>query len=251
MGCGDSRRRVLIANSDGLLAQDDQIRTRFNVVCVANGDTGMQTGYESLARTEGFEIFERHPVEDIAHKAADRALAKLSARPAPSGEVPIVLAGGSGRHPLPRGVRARARGRPHRQGRLGLHRPGRAAGRQPAGHAGRRRHGARGVGQLRGRRRRVPAGPQRADRERGPDRLHVGLAAGAQGGSQVLGQRPPPELPAPADGAHDEHVPAGRRGGPRRDRGADADRASTSRSSAAARSTPPRATSSSAPRRRT
>ncbi len=96
VGCGDSRRRVLIANSDGLFATDDQIRTRFNVMCIANGDTGMQTGYESLARTEGFEIFERHQVEDIARTAAARALVKLSARPAPSGEVPIVLAGGSG-----------------------------------------------------------------------------------------------------------------------------------------------------------
>jgi len=96
VGCGDSRRRILIANSDGLLAQDEQIRTRFNVSCVANGDTGMQTGSESLARTEGYEIFERHRVEDIAEVAAARALAKLSARPAPSGEVPIVLAGGSG-----------------------------------------------------------------------------------------------------------------------------------------------------------
>jgi TldD protein len=96
VGYGDSRRRILIANSDGLLAADDQVRTRFNVVCVANGDTGMQTGYESLARTEGYEIFERYNVEDIARTAAGRALAKLSARPAPSGEVPIVLAGGSG-----------------------------------------------------------------------------------------------------------------------------------------------------------
>ncbi len=96
VGYGDSRRRILIANSDGLLAQDDQIRTRFNVVCVAIGDTGMQTGYESLARTEGFEMFERHRVEEIAAVAAARALTKLSARPAPSGEVPIVLAGGSG-----------------------------------------------------------------------------------------------------------------------------------------------------------
>ena len=96
VGCGDSHRRILIANSDGLWAEDDQVRTRFNVMCVANGDTGMQTGYESLARTEGFEIFERYKVEDIARTAANRALAKLSARPAPSGEVPIVLAGGSG-----------------------------------------------------------------------------------------------------------------------------------------------------------
>jgi TldD protein len=96
VGCGDSRRRVLIANSDGLLAQDEQIRTRFSVSCVANGDTGMQTGYESLARTEGYEIFERHDVEDLARLAAGRALTKLSARPAPSGELPVVLAGGSG-----------------------------------------------------------------------------------------------------------------------------------------------------------
>jgi TldD protein len=96
VGCGDSRRRVLIATSDGLLAEDDQIRTRFNVACVANGDTGMQTGMEVLARTEGFEIFERFEVEDIARVAAGRALAKLSARPAPSGEVPVVIARGSG-----------------------------------------------------------------------------------------------------------------------------------------------------------
>ena len=96
VGCGDGRRRVLVANSDGLLAQDDQVRTRLSVMCVANGDTGMQTGFESLARTEGYEIFERHRVEEVAQRAAVRALTKLSARPAPSGEVPIVLAGGSG-----------------------------------------------------------------------------------------------------------------------------------------------------------
>ena len=35
----DGRRRVLIANSDGLLAEDDVVRTRFMVNCVAVGDT--------------------------------------------------------------------------------------------------------------------------------------------------------------------------------------------------------------------
>jgi TldD protein len=96
VGYGDSRRRVLIANSLGLQAEDDQIRTRFNVMCVATGDTGMQTGMESVARTEGFEVFERTDVDEIARTAARRALAKLAARPAPSGELPVVLAGGSG-----------------------------------------------------------------------------------------------------------------------------------------------------------
>ena len=85
-----------MARSDGTCAADDQVRTRFNVVCVATGDTGMQTGYESVARTVGFEVFEAEDVGALAVTAAQRALAKLSARPAPSGELPVVLAGGSG-----------------------------------------------------------------------------------------------------------------------------------------------------------
>jgi TldD protein len=94
--CGGSRRRVLIANSEGLVAGDQQARTRFTVSCVAVGDTGLQTGFESAARTVGFEMFDEVSVEELAELAARRALSKLSARPAPSGELPVVLAGGSG-----------------------------------------------------------------------------------------------------------------------------------------------------------
>ena len=96
VGYGDSRRRILVANSDGLFADRRPGPHPLQRHVRRDGDTGMQTGYESSARTEGFEMFERHQVEDIARTAARRALVKLSARPAPSGEVPIVLAGGSG-----------------------------------------------------------------------------------------------------------------------------------------------------------
>jgi TldD protein len=92
----DSRRRILVANSDGVLVGDDQVRTRIAVSCVALGDTGMQTGYEVKAHTMGFELFDDVAVEEVAKEAARRALVKLSARPAPSGEVPIVLAAGTG-----------------------------------------------------------------------------------------------------------------------------------------------------------
>ncbi|MGH9296384.1 MAG: TldD/PmbA family protein [Acidimicrobiales bacterium] len=95
-GYADSRRRILVANSEGLLTSDDRVRTRFSVVCVASGDTGMQTGYESSALTIGFEHFEQRSVEEIAEEAARRAVTKLSARPAPSGVLPIVLKSGSG-----------------------------------------------------------------------------------------------------------------------------------------------------------
>jgi TldD protein len=93
---GDSRRRFLVATSDGLLVGDDQIRTRFGVSCVAVGDTGMQTGYETVARTIGFELFDDFDIEELARTAARRAVTKLSARPAPSGDVPLVIQSGSG-----------------------------------------------------------------------------------------------------------------------------------------------------------
>ncbi|MGH8918045.1 MAG: TldD/PmbA family protein, partial [Actinomycetes bacterium] len=93
---GDSRRRILVANSEGTLASDDQVKTRFAVSCVASGDTGMQTGRESVGHTVGFELFDRYGIEELARAAAQRALTKLAARPAPSGSVPVVIKSGSG-----------------------------------------------------------------------------------------------------------------------------------------------------------
>ena len=95
-GYADSRRRILVANSEGLWAEDDQVRTRFMVSCVATGDAGMQTGYEVVAATVGFELFETTSVEEVAREAARRAITKLTARPAPTGPMPVVIKGGSG-----------------------------------------------------------------------------------------------------------------------------------------------------------
>lgn len=92
----DSRRRILVANSDGLLTGDDQVKTLFSVSCVALGDAGMQTGRESIGHTVGFELFDRYDVEDLARRAAQRAITKLQARPAPSGAVPVVIGKGGG-----------------------------------------------------------------------------------------------------------------------------------------------------------
>jgi TldD protein len=92
----DSRRQVMVANSEGVLARDDQVKTRFAVSCVASGDTGLQTGRESVGATVGFELFDRLTVEDLARAAAGRALTKLAAHPAPSGRVPVVIKQGSG-----------------------------------------------------------------------------------------------------------------------------------------------------------
>ncbi len=93
---GDGRRRILVANSDGLLASDDQVRTRLAVSVVAGAEGVLQTGYETAGGTVGFEIYDRVQVEEVARVAARRAVDLLKARPAPSGQVPVVLRRGAG-----------------------------------------------------------------------------------------------------------------------------------------------------------
>lgn len=92
----DSRRRIVVANSDGLHATDDQVRTRFMVQCVAAGDTGLQTALEAPGRSVGFEFYDSIDVEQVARTSARRALTLLDAVPAPSGQMPVVLAKGAG-----------------------------------------------------------------------------------------------------------------------------------------------------------
>ncbi len=92
----EGRRRILVANSDGVLGEDDQVRTLFSVGTVASGDAGMQTGRETIGHTVGFELFDTYDVEELARRAAQRAVTKLNARPAPSGELPVVIAKGGG-----------------------------------------------------------------------------------------------------------------------------------------------------------
>lgn len=92
----DGRRRILVANSEGVWATDDQVRTLFSVSAVASGDTGMQTGRETVGYTMGFELFDDYDVAELANRAANRAVTKLRARPAPSGELPVVIKRGGG-----------------------------------------------------------------------------------------------------------------------------------------------------------
>ena len=95
-GMGDSRKRIVVANTDGLLASDEQVRVNFRVSAVASGDTGMQTGVQSIGGTIGFELFDHHEVSALAQRAAEQALTKLRARPAPSGTMPVVIKCGTG-----------------------------------------------------------------------------------------------------------------------------------------------------------
>jgi TldD protein len=91
----ESRRRVAVANSDGLFADDDRTRTRIGAQAVARRGEVVETGAETLGAHRGFELLEDDPGQ-IAELAARKALTLLDARPAPSGSMPVVVGGGFG-----------------------------------------------------------------------------------------------------------------------------------------------------------
>jgi TldD protein len=92
----DSHKDVLIANTEGVLTEDSITRCMARISVVADGDTGMQTGFQSVGHTVGFETFDRVDVEALARDAARMAVTKLDARPAPSGTMAVVIRRGSG-----------------------------------------------------------------------------------------------------------------------------------------------------------
>lgn len=96
VGYGDVVQDVTVGNSEGVYVEDRRVRTRFTVHAVGARGAVIQTGYDALGGISGFEIFTRHDVEQLAAGAARRARDLLDAEPAPSGKMPVVLAGEAG-----------------------------------------------------------------------------------------------------------------------------------------------------------
>ena len=92
----DVRQKVLIANSDGLLVEDDRSRVRFVVQVIAGRDGVITTGFEAPGHSGGFELLERRPPASLGARAAEKAVAMLDGKPAPAGEFSVVLAPGTG-----------------------------------------------------------------------------------------------------------------------------------------------------------
>jgi TldD protein len=95
-GFSDVTKTIVIANSEGLYAEDTQTLTRFGANALALDGMRRSMGYESKAGTFGFEHFDMKLAEDYGRKAADMAVRNLPAEDAPAGEFPIVIAAGFG-----------------------------------------------------------------------------------------------------------------------------------------------------------
>ncbi len=96
VGYGDTRQRVLIANSLGDLVFDDRTRTRFTAQVVARRGDVIQTGHETVGGSAGFELVDEATARTVAVTAAEKAHVMLGSKPAPVGAMPVVLANGFG-----------------------------------------------------------------------------------------------------------------------------------------------------------
>ena len=92
----ENRQRVLIANSDGFITEDERMYLTALVHVVAADGTVVQTGYEPVSGIAGMELFDASPLERAAEIASRRAVMMLSARKAPAGRMPVVLSSDAG-----------------------------------------------------------------------------------------------------------------------------------------------------------
>jgi len=91
----EGRRRVAVANSEGLLSGDDRTLVRLAAQAVARRGDQAEAGMETHGGHRGFELLAGDPAA-IAEQAARKALTLLDADPAPAGTMPVVVGGGFG-----------------------------------------------------------------------------------------------------------------------------------------------------------
>ena len=92
----DVDHQILIASSEGLYAQDRQIRTRLNISAVAeiNGET--QTGGCRPGRRMGLEMFDTIDPKAVGVEAARQAVTMAGAGYCPAGVMPVAIENGFG-----------------------------------------------------------------------------------------------------------------------------------------------------------
>ncbi|MBQ8833514.1 MAG: TldD/PmbA family protein [Oscillospiraceae bacterium] len=92
----DVDHNILIASTEGLYAQDRQIRTRMMIDAVAEKNGETQTGGCRPGRRMGLEMFETISPKATGEHAAKQAVTMVSAGYCPAGVMPVAIDNGFG-----------------------------------------------------------------------------------------------------------------------------------------------------------
>src|SRR5258708_7826897 len=93
---GETSKHIRIFTSAGDATEEWRTIVTFSMTVVAEKDGLLQTAHEAVSGSGGFEFFDTHDVAALGRKVRERAVRRLSAPPAPSGEMPIVIAAEAG-----------------------------------------------------------------------------------------------------------------------------------------------------------
>ncbi len=94
VGFVETYKTILIVNSAGILATDVQPMLRFSVYTVLKKNERREQGSQSGGGRIDLSYFDRKTPEQIAQEAVNQGLLLLDSRPAPSGEMEVVLGPG-------------------------------------------------------------------------------------------------------------------------------------------------------------
>lgn len=95
-GLLDVDHNILVANTEGIYAQDRQIRTRMAISAVADKGSGTQTGSCSPGRRMGLEMFDFIDPKATGITAAKQAVTMAGAGYCPAGVMPVAIENGFG-----------------------------------------------------------------------------------------------------------------------------------------------------------
>ncbi len=94
--CSQVEQRIELFNSEGLHTGDVRNYTRAFLVAIASDGSEQATGSWNDGGLMGWELIERMNSEAAGKEASRQALVNLSAKPCPSGRMPVVLGNGFG-----------------------------------------------------------------------------------------------------------------------------------------------------------
>ena len=92
----DHDRRILIANSEGLLATDRQMKTRMLISAYAQRGSELRSGYFGPGAMGGMEFYDNLDLEGCGRRAAEAAVTELRAKKCPGGMMTVVVDNGFG-----------------------------------------------------------------------------------------------------------------------------------------------------------
>ncbi|MCS7083739.1 MAG: TldD/PmbA family protein [Aquificaceae bacterium] len=93
----DKSRKILVINSLGEIASDEQERVAFRIQVISKDKEGnLRSAYETAGHTGGFELLKDDVLKNISLSAVRRVSNLINAKPAPLGSMEVVLSASAG-----------------------------------------------------------------------------------------------------------------------------------------------------------